>query len=532
MKKFISIPVTVAFLFVFSAGLGNLALGQETPAMAKNPIIWADVPDPAVIRVNDTYYMSSTTMHMSPGLPIMKSPDLVNWQLIGYAYDTLGDNDALTLQNGRSAYGAGSWASSLRYHNGTFYVSTFSSTTGRTHIYTSKDIEKGPWEEISFRPSLHDHSLFFEDDGRVFMIYGAGNVRLTELNSDLSGIKPGGVNQVIIPDASLVAGSNVGLQAEGSHMRKINGKYYHSMITWPRGGMRTQLIFRSDNLTGPYEGRVALQYEGIAQGGLIDTPQGDWYAFLFQDHGAVGRTPFLVPVRWEDGWPVFGVDGKVPTALNIPSGTRRISGIVASDEFDRAPGQAALPLAWQWNHNPDNRYWSVTERPGFVRLTTGRTDADFVSARNTLTQRTFGPKCSATVAIDVSNMKVGDFAGLGVLQRRFGLVGVKLDEDNKSVAMVSAPANSPEEFESIAVSQNTICFTIDCDFKDRRDLAYFYYSLDGKRWTSIGKPLQMAYTLPHFMGYRFALFHYATKSAGGSVDFDYFRVSDRLAAEN
>jgi beta-xylosidase len=221
----------------------------------------------------------------------------------------------------------------------------------------------------------------------------------------------------------------------------------------------------------------------------------------------------------------------VPTIFNIPSGTRGISEIVASDEFDRDRGQPALPLAWQWNHNPDNRYWSVTERSGFLRLTTGRTDANFVSARNTLTQRTFGPKCSGTVAIDVSNMKVGDFAGLGLLQRRFGLVGVKLGEDAKSVVMVSAPANSPEEVESVAVSQNTVYLKIDCNFKERRDLAYFFYSLDGEKWTAIGKPLRMAYTLPHFMGYRFALFNYAANRAGGFVDFDYFRVSGRLAAE-
>ena len=380
--------------------------------MATNPIIWADVPDPAIIRVNDTYYMSSTTMHMSPGLPIMKSADLVNWQLIGYAYDTLGDNDALTLQNGKNAYGAGSWASSLRYHNGTFYVSTFSSTTGRTHIYTTNDIEKGPWKETSFRPSLHDHSLFFEDDGRVYMIYGGGNVRLTELNPDLSGIKPGGVNQVIIPNASLVAGPNVGLPAEGSHMRKINGKYYLSMITWPRGGMRTQLIFRSDQLTGPYEGRVALQYEGIAQGGLIDTPQGRLVRILVP--GSRRRRTHSVPRAREMGRRLAGARRrrKSAHALNIPAGRARgISGIVASDEFDRTPVSPRYLLSWQWNHNPDNRFWSVTERPGFLRLTTGRTDADFVSARNSLTQRTFGPQCSGTVAMDVSNMKDGDFAG-------------------------------------------------------------------------------------------------------------------------
>jgi beta-xylosidase len=364
------------------------------------------------------------------------------------------------------------------------------------------------------------------------MIHGGGNVRLTELNTDLSGIKPGGVNQVIIPNASLVAGGNVGLPAEGSHMRKINGKYYLSMITWPRGGMRTQLVFRADDLTGPYEGRVALQHEGIAQGGLIDTPQGDWYSMLFQDHGAVGRIPFLVPVKWEDGWPLLGVDGKVPSALDIPAGVRGIWGIVASDDFARTPGQPALPLAWQWNHNPDNRFWSVAERPGFLRLTNGRTDADFVSARNSLTQRTFGPVCSGAVAMDVSNMNDGDFAGLAVLQRRFGFVGVKMAGDTKSVVMVSAASNSPEELQAVPLTQSMTYLKVNCDFRDRSDKARFYYSRDGEEWIPIGKPLQMAYTLPHFMGYRFALFNYATQTPDGSVDFDYFHVTDTLTTES
>ncbi len=215
MHRFKTILPALACLVVLSAAQPSAGQDQPQSTTATNPLIWADVPDPAVLRVGDTYYMSSTTMHMSPGLPIMKSADLVNWELIGYAYETLGDNDKLTLQNGENAYGAGSWASSLRYHDGTYYVSTFSSTTGKTHIYSTRDIEHGPWRETSFAPSLHDHSLFFDDDGRVYMIYGAGDVRLTELQPDLSGIKPGGVDQVIIPDASLVAGPNVGLRAEG-----------------------------------------------------------------------------------------------------------------------------------------------------------------------------------------------------------------------------------------------------------------------------------------------------------------------------
>lgn len=520
------VPVIAALASSLSMGAGAREPAQPAAARAAaNPILWADVPDPAVIRVGDTYYMSSTTMHLSPGLPLMKSRDLVNWQIAGYAYSTLADNDALTLQDGKNAYGAGSWASSLVYHDGTFYVSTFSSTTGRTYVFRTRDIEHGPWQESSFRPALHDHSLFFDEDGRVYMVHGSGNVRLTELTSEASAIKPGGVDQVIVRDASRVAGPNVGLPAEGSHLYRLNGRYYLSMITWPRGGMRTQLVFRSDHLTGPYEGRVALQDQGVAQGGLVDTPGGDWYALLFQDHGAVGRTPFLVPVKWEDGWPVLGIDGKAPAALGLPVGSGPVPGIVASDEFDRRPGERALPLVWQWNHNPDSRYWSVTQRPGYLRLTTGRTDPDFLSARNTLTQRTFGPQCSGTVAMDASNMKDGDTAGLGLLQRRYGFVGVRMTGETRSVVVVSAGSGAAREIASVPLSQSVVYLKADCDFRNRADRAGFFYSLDGRRWTAIGEPLQMVYTLPHFMGYRFGLFNYATRTVGGAVDFDYFRVA-------
>ena len=494
---------------------------------ASNPVIWADVPDIAMIRVGDTYYMSSTTMHMSPGLPIMKSQDLVNWELVGYAYDTLADNQALRLENGRNAYGAGSWASSLRYHDGVFYASTFSATTGRTHVYTTENIETGPWKESTFSPSLHDHSVFFDDDGRVYMIYGAGDIRLIELAADASGIEPGGMNRVIIPNASLVAGGRVGLPAEGSQMIKVDGKYYLFNITWPRGDMRTQIVHRADTITGPYEGRVVLRDRGVAQGSIIDTPDGKWYAYLFQDHGAVGRVPFIVPMRWEDGWPVLGVDGKVPMTLEIPAGSGGLGNLVASDDFQRRPGEREFPLAWQWNHNPDHRHWSLTARPGWFRLTTARVDADFLNARNTLTQRTFGPQCSAAVAIDVSHMQDGDVAGLGALQKRYGFVGVKMTGSNKSLVMVSAETETPVEVESVPLDAQVVFLRLDCDYRDRADRATFYYSLDGQTWTAIGNALKMAYTLPHFMGYRFALFNFATKTAGGHVDFDCFHVREK-----
>lgn len=494
---------------------------------ARNPIIFADVPDASILRMGDTYYMSSTTMHMNPGVPIMKSSDLVNWHLITYAYDTLANVDALNLDKGKSSYGRGSWASCIRHQNGTFYVSTFAQTTGKTYIFTTRDLEKGRWKVSSFSPSYHDHTLWFDDDGRVYLIYGVRRLKLVELATDLSGVKPGTEEKVIIENASAPAGDNIMLGAEGSQLFKVGGKYYLFNITWPRGGMRTVIIHRADKITGPWEGRLALQDLGVAQGGLIDKPDGKWFAYLFRDYGSVGRIPYLVPVEWEDGWPVLGVDGKVPEILELPPNKSLIPGIVESDEFTRKKGDRVLPLAWQWNHNPDNRNWSLNDRSGYLRLTTSRVDTSFYFVKNILTQRTIGPECTGSTLLDVSNMKEGDFAGLTLLQRRYGQVGVKYENGTKSIVMVSAESEKSVEMERIRLSQKTVHLKAECNFRDLADTAEFFYSLDGKTWQRIGGQLKMAYTLPHFMGYRYGLFNHATKEAGGFVDFDFFRITDK-----
>ena len=525
MKELFSLYGLLAIAFHF-------LMGPIQAQKATNPIMFADIPDIALIRVRDTYYMSSTTMHMSPGVPIMKSKDLVNWKLVNYAYDTLANVDELNLENGKSTYGRGSWASSMRYHKGTYYVTTFAQTTGKTYVYTTKNIEKGAWKVSSFKPSYHDHTLFFDDDGRVYMIYGAGKLRLVELNADASGVKAGTPEQVIIENASAPAGANINLNAEGSQLFKVNGKYYLFNIVWPRGGMRTVLIHRADKITGPYEGRVALQDLGVAQGGLIDTPDGNWFAYLFRDFGSVGRIPYLVPVKWVDGWPVLGVGGKVSETLNLPASKGLIPGIIASDEFNRRKGEPFLPLVWQWNHNPKNNLWSLSERKGYLRLKTGRIDTSFLLARNTLTQRTIGPVCTGSTSLDVSHMKDGDFAGLCLLQKNYGLVGVRVDGTSKSIIMINAGSGKPEEVQSVPISHDLIYFKAECDFTNKKDVADFYYSLDGKSWTVVGTPLKMTYTLPHFMGYRFGLFNYATKTVGGYADFDFFRIRDQISKKD
>jgi len=524
MRKFL-IKLILAPGFLLLSQFGALA-------QAYNPIIYADVPDMSIIRVGDSYYMSSTTMHMSPGVPIMKSKDLVNWKIVSYAYNILDDTEDLNLNNGHNSYGKGSWASSLRYHNGMYYVSTFAGNTGKTYIYSTRDIEKGPWKALSFKPSLHDHSLFFDDDGKVYMVYGSGRIMLAELSDDLSGIKPGTIPQVLIENASLVAGPNVGLPAEGSQLFKINGKYYLFNICWPRGGMRTVLIHRADHIAGPYEGRLALQDKGVAQGGLVDAPDGRWFAYLFRDFGAVGRVPYLVPVQWDNGWPILGINHQAPDTISLLGNKSLMPGIVSSDDFDRKRCERDLPLVWQWNHNPVNQLWSVKQRKGYLRLTTGRVDTTILTARNMLTQRTFGPECSAVTAIDVSGLKDGDRAGLALLQKKFGWVGVKVEGGRKFIVMINAQGDSPVESSGIPLTQNRVYLKASCDFKDRTDKAYFYYSLDGLNWLPIGSTLQMVYSLPHFMGYRFGLFNYATKTKGGYADFDFFRVSNNISYQH
>ena len=514
------------FLRIF-LNLITIAFINAQNNKAHNPIIFADVPDASMVRVGDTYYMSSTTMHVNPGVPIMKSKDLVNWKIISYCYNTLGDSDATNLENGKNMYGRGSWASSLRYHNNTFYVSTFSATTGKTYIFYTKDPEKEPWQKIEFEPSLHDNTLFFDDDGKIYMIWAAGKLNIVELKEDLTGIKKE-TERVLIENASAPAGNNIMLGAEGSQLFKIYGRYYLFNITWPRDGMRTVVIHRADNINGPWEGKLALQDLGVAQGGLIDTPDGRWFSYLFRDYGGVGRIPYLVPVKWDNGWPVLGKNGKVTQYLDLSPNKSLIPGIVNSDEFNRKKKDKDLPLVWQWNHNPDNTLWSVKERKGFLRLKTGRIDSTFVQAKNTLTQRTIGPESTGSTLINVSKMKEGDFAGLCLLQKQYGSVGVKFENGSKKIVMISA-ADEVETKETVSLNQDKVYLKAECDFKNRADTANFYYSLDGKSWKHIGSAINMPYTLPHFMGYRFGLFNYATKSIGGYVDFDYFRIKENIS---
>jgi beta-xylosidase len=146
-----------------------------------------------------------------------------------------------------------------------------------------------------------------------------------------------------------------------------------------------------------------------------------------------------------------------------------------------------------------------------------------------LTQRTIGPVCTGTTSVDVSNLKDGDFAGLCLLQKNYGLIGVRVEGNSKSIVMINAGPGKPVDAQTIPLIQNKVFFKAECDFTDKKDVANFFYSLDGKSWVAIGTQLKMSYTLPHFMGYRFGLFNYATKNVGGFADFDFFRIEDKIS---
>lgn len=520
-------------------GVPSITVDALEAGQITNPVIWSDVPDPDIIRVGDTYYMVSTTMFFTPGAPIMKSKDLVSWEICSYVYDTMADGAKQTLSNGEHDYAHGSWAASLRYNKGTFYVFFGSYGTGKSYIYKTNDIESGNWTRSEINGMYHDASILFDDDGRNYLVFGGGgDIKIKELNSEMTGFANGAQERTLLKTGLS------GLSGEGSHIQKINGYYYVFIIAWPNGSGRIELCYRSKDLNGNFEGKTVLNSglgtygSGVAQGGIVDTPDGKWYGLLFQDHGSVGRIPVLVPVTWQDGWPIMGIDGKAPVVLDIGDAHTGTS-LAKSDDFSYSSNK--LKLEWQWNHNPDNKLWSVTDRPGWLRLTNGYIAKSIVNARNTLTQRTEGPACSGIIKLDVSNMKPGDYAGLSAFQLNYGNVGVRVtDSGEKKIYMavngayqdISNVFDSYDKIVEEAPMYGDIAYfkvdyrfnTVDGNYNvsNNIDKANFYYSFDGSNWTKIGSELGMTYDLKFFTGYRNAIYSYSTKQTGGYVDVDYF----------
>ena len=757
----------------------------------KVPMLKSDVPDVSVERVpasqndegRDTYYMVSTTMHLSPGAPIMKSYDLVNWETVSYAFDRHDISDAASLRNGSNSYGQGQWASSIRFHDGTFYVLINSLNLGGAFLYRTDDIENGAWTKTAFGRGFHDPSLFFDDanGGTPYIFYGGGGSSAVRLNPTLTAVEkdfPDVIRRSDYADKPYIG--NDGGIFEGAQVSFIDGYYYVVMITWRSDG-RQVVMFRSRELLGrlaatpaPYESRGVLNSNGFAQGSLVpvsnDAGGDDWHGFFFRDSYPVGRIPALIPATWSNGWPTFGNNGVVPVDGTFEKPIRltpeqerleRLKSVVASDDFDNdaprhafkdeqwtlptppdidetlvgvelfgnpgaesgsteswiandgatlstttdahtgstaiavtgrnqtgsgpaqnvtgkvqhgvtydisawikydnpaspaskpflitaryggsstkfanltpqtavtrgswvkvsgsftipdsqalsdvrifietpwvpnpsadrdvhlmdykvddvslvgrppvarelpnsdeiAPNGSNLDLAWEWNHTPDNRYWSLTDREGWLRLTAGKVVtgaykhrdsggelAWLEEARNTLSQRSFGPRQSAETKLDISGMNDGDVAGLAAFGQDFSYIAVQRVNGVNKVGVVHrgrpfATSTDQSAMESLVPGTATalgdatkVHLKADLDFtrRDGQLFTTFSYSLDGIEWTQLGNavgPLQFGGSI-HFMGHRVALFNYATQQTGGHVDFDRFLLSDTLTSQN
>ncbi len=477
--------------------------------MANHPLIRADYPDVDVIRVGDTYYMISTTMHFFPGGVILRSHDLVHWETAGHVFDALDHTPAQRLDGG-SIYSKGMWAAALRYHDGLFRVLFVANDTHKTYCFTAPAVE-GPWSRHDVEGFYHDASLLFDDDGRVYIVSGNRSIRMTEMEPDLSRPKEGGLDKIILRDEGR------GLGYEGSHLYKIDGRYYLCLIHWPAGHMRTEAVFSAASPEGPWEGGDVLEddmgffRQGVAQGGMVQTPDGEWYAVLFQDHGAAGRMPVLVPVVWRDGRPRF----LSPSLPCLPK--------------DLRPGHAYRSLCaggdftapeWEWNHEPDLSL--VRLGKDALTLTTDRTAEDVTLSKNTLTARTFDPGCAACVTVRGAGMKDGDAASLAALQGLWAEAALVREGDSFFAVMREKTDEGIFERARVPLADGAVRLRAVFDFRSLADTVSFAYEKDGD-WLPLGTPHKLFYRLDHFTGVRVGLAYRSARTAGGSAEFSDFR---------
>ncbi len=517
-----------------------------------NPIFYDEFSDPDLVRVGDWFFMTGTTMHAVPGLPVLRSRDLVNWEFVSYALTEFPSGAEYRLEDGKDLYGQGIWAPVLRHHDGRFHIFANINERG-LHVFTAED-PAGPWAHTVIDRNLHDLSVLFDDDGRVWAVFNYNEVRLVELEPDLSGVVEG-TERVIIP-----AGSGMG---EGHHFYKVDGRYYIISANYaPVGRMQAA---RADRLDGPWETvaisasesmgfqrgwwensvgqRSPIPADGarfsshkpgdnelgavpLHQGGIVQAPDGSWWGFSMMDLKSIGRTTFLSPVTWHEGWPYFGLPGNLGrsprtwTRPRVDGDARPHAPYRRSDGFD---GPRLQPV-WQWNHQPQEGKWSLRERRGHLRLHALPADG-FLHARNTLTQRVVGPEATATVVLDAEGLQPGDIAGLGVLNMPAAWLAV-VQEDGRRVLRWYSQAEDRRIDVPLPQAQVHLRLRGDHD----EDLAWFSWSVDGREFQDIGTPVRLPYQLKTFQGSRYALFAFNSDGReGGHADFDRFDLVEPLA---
>ena len=544
----------IFLLFAMAAAMNVAA--QQTSWTADNgngtftnPLFYDEFSDPDIIRVGDDYYLAGTTMHTVPGLVILHSKDLVNWENVSYCFDRFDfQDDQFWLKNHKEIYGQGIWAPCIRYANGQFYI--YSNINGKgLQCYTSKDIH-GPWTHHNMQGNIYDLSVLFDDDGKIYAIHGYGEVKCTELKPDMSGPIES-TEKVIIPNGSAVG--------EGHHMYKINGMYYLISTDYRPNG-RT-LCSRAKSIWGPYEncvitadetfgyhaapltqvqGRIvpdgtkfgipevdkdATACTNIHQGGIVQTQKGDWWALLMMDFHSIGRTVTLAPITWKDGWPMLGLEGnlgRAPRTWIKPDIDTQVTPHAPYQRNENFDG-AQLGRVWQWNHNPEENMWSLNK--GRLRLKTMPAE-QLMWARNSLTQRVIGPESNVTVELYPKNMKDGDVAGLGNINVPCSWIGIVCDGKSQILRCFEQAINDTIDVQLEKTEK--IWLRLVGHYDDNS--AHYEYSLDGKEFKQMGREMPLSYQLISFQGSRAALFAFNVKgNNGGYAEFDNFIVEETKA---
>ena len=407
-----------------------------------NPVINADYPDPDIIRVGEDYYMVSSSFVAMPGIPVCHSKDLINWQIIGHAYDSITFQPQYRMENEKTAYSRLCWAPTIRYDEGIYYIGVNIADDGFVMFKSTRP--EGPYTMHKFEKRLYDPGFFIDDDGKKYVTHGKGKIYLTRLKDDATGVlDPQDKGTLII-----TAPEGYGHLFEGCHTYKRNGWYY--VFNPALGYDGVQMISRSRNLYGPYETKVLIDDDinyagaGVHQGGYIETAEGESWAYTFQDRDYMGRCLMLYPMKWENEWPVVGPEGRpgkgvVTYRKPAVKGKHKMNYPHHSDSFDKPE----LAPVWEFNHVPYKEKWSLTDRPGYFRIYAQHAKG-FYWARNSLTQKVTGPYSTGTVLLDLSGLKEGDFAGNGIMGRMMYQFGVRKKDNRFWLEMRKGHRNAAE----------------------------------------------------------------------------------------
>ena len=493
----------------------------------KNPILHADYSDPDVIRIGADFYMTASSFNAVPGLPILHSRDLVNWELIGHVYAEQPPLDVYS----RPQHGNGAWAPSIRQHNGEVYIFYPDPDYG---IYMVKaKSPAGPWSApllIKQVKGWIDPCPLWDDDGRAYLI-SAMSASRSALKSSLivSRMDPDGTR--LLDEGALVFdGHAQDPTVEGPKFYKRNGYYY---IFAPAGGVPRgwQLVLRSKNVYGPYERKVVLAQGNTAingphQGAWVDTPTGESWFIHFQDKDAYGRVVHLQPMKWVEDWPVIGDDGQPVLAHRKPNVGKSypVTTPADTDEFNGT----GLGLQWQWQANPKPAWAFPAPGLGFLRLYSipppegGRNLWD---VPNLLLQKFPAPAFTVTTKVAFTPRVDRDQTGLVVMGADYAFLALKKRPEGVYISQVicrDADQGAPEkEYGAALVKSNTLYLRVSISDKA---LSHFSYSADGTNFVPIGEPFTARQG--RWIGAKVGLFALGSVpvSEYGYADFDWFRV--------